>query len=79
MQSTTVRVNSATHQALENLAQATGSSIQGVLRAAVEAYRREVFLERTNRAYADLKQDRKAWAERQEELEAWDGTAGDGL
>jgi len=79
MQSTTVRVNPATRQALANLAEETHSSIQAVLREAVEAYRREVFLERTNQAYAELKKDPKAWAEYQKELAAWDRTVKDGL
>ena len=79
MQSTTVRVNPSTHKALANLAEETHASIQTVLRAAVETYRREVFLERTNQAYAELKKDPKAWAEYQKELAAWDRMAKDGL
>jgi predicted transcriptional regulator len=79
MQSTTVRVNLATHRVLTRLAEDTHFSIQTVLSNAVEAYRREVFLHRTNQAYAELKKDPKAWAERQEELAEWDGTTKDGL
>jgi hypothetical protein len=45
----------------------------------VEAYRREIFLDRTNRAYAELKKDPKAWAEHQKELAAWNSTTKDGL
>jgi len=50
MQSTTVRVNLTTHKVLTRLAEETHFSIQTVLNKAVEAYRREVFLERTNQA-----------------------------
>jgi len=79
MQSTTIRVNLATHKVLARLADETHFSIQTVLNNAVEAYRREVFLERTNQAYAELKKDPKAWAECQEELEVWNSTTKDGL
>ena len=79
MQSTTVRVNLATHKVLTRLAEETHFSIQTVLNNAVEAYRREVFLDRTNQAYAELKKDPKAWAKCQEELAAWDSTAKDGV
>ena len=79
MQSTTVRVNLMTHKALTRLADETHFSIQTLLNNAVEAYRREVFLDRTNQAYADLKKDPKAWAEFQEELAAWNSTTKDGL
>ena len=79
MQSTTVRVNLTTHKALTSLAEETHFSIQTVLSNAVEAYRREVFLDRTNQAYAELKKDPRAWAECQEERAVWNGTTKDGL
>ena len=79
MQSTTVRVNLTTHKVLTSLARETHFSIQTVLNNAVEAYRREIFLDRTNHAYAELKKDPKAWAECQEELEVWNSTTKDGL
>jgi len=53
--------------------------MQTVLNEALEAYRREVFLQRTNQAYAELRSDPAAWARYQKELGAWDGTSGDGL
>jgi hypothetical protein len=79
MQSTTVRVNLATHKVLTRLAEETHFSIQTVLNNAVEAYRREVFLDHTNQAYAELKKDPKAWAEFQAEMAAWNSTTRDGL
>ena len=79
MQSTTVRVNLATHKVLTRLAEETHFSVQTVLNNAVEAYRREVFLDHTNQAYAELKKDPKAWAECQEELAVWNSTTKDGL
>ena len=79
MQSTTIRVRPETHQTLAKLAKQSHLSMQTVLREALEAYRREVFLQRTNQAYGKLRSDPAAWAEYQEELKAWDRTAEDGL
>ncbi len=79
MQSTTIRVRLETHKTLARLAKDNHSSIQIVLSEALEAYRREVFLQRTNQAYAELRSDPVAWVQYQEELAAWDGTAEDGL
>ncbi len=79
MQSTTVRVNQATHQTLTSLAKETKSSIQAVLSEAVEVYRRERFLQRVNQAYADLRRNPGAWADHRGELEVWEITGTDGL
>jgi predicted transcriptional regulator len=79
MQSTTIRVHPETHKTLARLARENHSSMQTVLNEALETYRREVFLQRTNQAYADLRNDSAAWARYQKELGAWDGTSGDGL
>jgi predicted transcriptional regulator len=78
MQSTTIRVRSQTHKTLARLAKENHSSMQAVLNEALEAYRREVFLRRTNRAYAELRNDAAAWARYEKELEAWDGALEDG-
>jgi len=79
MQSTTIRVHPETHKTLARLAKENHSSMQTVLNEALETYRREVFLQRANQAYAELRSDPAAWARYQKELGAWDGTSGDGL
>jgi predicted transcriptional regulator len=79
MQSATIRVHRETHKALAKLAKENHSSMQAVLNEALEAYRREIFLRRTNRAYAELRSDAAAWARYEKELGAWDGTLEDGL
>ena len=79
MQATTVRMSPSTRQTLNRLADATHSSVQRVLEAAVETYRRQVFLDQTNLAFAALRQDPAAWAAYLEDLEPWEGTARDGL
>jgi predicted transcriptional regulator len=79
MQSTTIRVRLETHKTLAKLAKESHSSIQTVLSDALETYRREVFLQRANQAYAELRSDPTAWAEYQKELAPWDATAENGL
>jgi hypothetical protein len=46
---------------------------------AVEAYRRQRFLEESNRAFAALRTDPETWKTEQAEREAWDMTLADGL
>jgi predicted transcriptional regulator len=79
MQSTTIRVRPETHKALARLAKENHSSMQNVLNEALEAYRRKVFLQRANQAYAELRNDPAAWSHYQKEMKAWDGTTEDGL
>ena len=78
MQATTVRVSPATREALASLARVTDSSLQGVLDAAVEAYRRQIFLERTNQAFSELRKNPAAWAEYQQDIASWETTGTDG-
>jgi len=44
-----------------------------------ELHRRQLFLERTNNAFAALKSNRKAWKEEQEKRAVWDTALLDGL
>ncbi len=46
---------------------------------AAELHRRQLFLERTNNAFAALKSNKKAWEEEQEERAIWDAALFDGL
>ena len=75
----TIHVRPATRQTLEQLATDTRSSVQNVLDAAVEVYRRQVFLEQTNQALADLRKEDRTWKEYQQEIEQWETTGNDGL
>ena len=79
MQATTVRISPATRRTLTELSQATDSSLQGVLNAAVEAYRRQVFLERANDAFAELRRNPDDWAKYQQELAEWESLGSEGL
>lgn len=79
MMGTTIRISQRSHETLRALAQTAHESMQAVLDKAVEAYRRKLFLEEVNRAYADLREDREAWGELESERAAWDSTLADGL
>ena len=79
MPSTTVRIKRETKQLLEEIANQTGQKTQQILDEAIEAYRRRVFLERANQAYAALQQDADQWAEELAERRAWDAASSDGL
>ena len=79
MLAATIHVRPATRQTLEQLATDTRSSVQNVLDAAVEVYRRQVFLEQTNQALAGLRKEDRTWKEYQQEIEQWETTGNDGL
>jgi predicted transcriptional regulator len=76
---TTVRVTNETHGSLRELAEELQQPISQVLAAAVEHYRRWVFLEKVNEEYARLWADPVAWAEELAERELLEGTLKDGL
>ncbi len=77
--SVNVRVSKQTHQQLTELAKENGLSMQTVLDRAVEAYRRQSFLEALNADFAALRQDPQAWQEELEERKLWEQTLLDGL
>ncbi len=53
--------------------------MQVILDRAIELYRRQRFLEESNRAFAALRANSKRWKSEQAEREAWDATLADGL
>ena len=79
MKTTTVRIKRETKQVLDRLAKQTGQKTQDVLDHAIDAYRRRVFLDQANQAYATLRQDDAQWAEEIAERKAWNATSGNGL
>lgn len=79
MAGTTVRVPEETRQTLSEIANETGESLQSIVAKAVEAYRRQRILDRTNAAYAALRNDPDMWRELQEERAEWDDTLRDDL
>ncbi len=79
MSSSTVRISSSARQSLRGLSTRTGKPMQAVVEEAIELYRRRLFLEEVNDAYATLRQDPAAWSEIAEERAEWDSTLADGL
>lgn len=79
MASETVRIHPQTHAKLKQLAEESGQSMTELLEKAVEAYRRQRFLEALNEDFAALRARRKAWGDELEERKAWDRTLADGL
>src|SRR5262249_53452675 len=78
MSTPTIPVSEATYRNLQQLAEQTGQSITTVLDQA-DAYRRKVFFEQLNSAYAALKADPAVWAEIEEERRSMAGSLMDGL
>jgi hypothetical protein len=79
MASDTVRIRSETHAKLRDIAKASGKSMPEVLDEAVETLRRIRILENTDRAFAVLRSDPKAWRAELDEREQWSATLADDL
>ena len=75
----TARISEPTRDVLRSLAAESGESLQAILEKAVELYRRQRFLQESNRAFAALRADQKAWKSEQAERALWDAAVGDGL
>ncbi len=75
----TTRISPAAHEVLRELSQAEGKPMAALLDEAVEALRRQRFLEGVNAAYAGLRSDRRAWRAIEAERRSWDVTLPDGL
>jgi hypothetical protein len=75
----TVRISDSARGTLRQLARAEGKSMLALVDEAVEALRRQRFLEQVNAAYATLRGDPRAWEETEAERREWDVTLGDGL
>ena len=74
-----VPISEAARQTLRDLADQLGRTEIEVLDKALDAYRRQVFIEKVNSAYAALRADTKAWAEVEEERRSMAGSLMDGL
>jgi hypothetical protein len=79
MTNPTARIREMTNAVLHELAQDTGKTVEEVLDAAVEDYRRKIFIEKVNAGYAALRADPVAWAEVEAERESMAGSLMDGL
>jgi len=79
MSTLTVRISNTSRNILRELAAQKGASMQTLLDKAIEAYRRQLFLEEINQAYAALREDPKAEAQVEKDRAVWDATLKDGL
>ncbi len=75
----TVRIEARAHETLSAIAKAKAIPMSEALTRAVELLRREVFFEQLNAGFAALRADSDAWAEEQDERNAWDTSSADGL
>jgi len=75
----TTRISASAHGTLREMSKAEGKPMLALLDEAVEALRRQRFLERLNTAYATLRADARAWDAVEDERRAWDVTLPDGL
>jgi predicted DNA-binding protein len=72
MSSTTVRISSSAKTTLKALSERTNRRMQEIVDEAIEQYRRRLFLEEANEAFARLHADEKRWSEELGERAAWD-------
>ncbi len=77
--SKTVRISEETNENLDQLSKSIGKSKQDIVERAVELFVRQLFLKKAHKAYAALKNDKKAWEEELEERGEWDITLNEGL
>lgn len=77
--SATVRISQSSWKALKLIAAQAGEPMHAVLDKAIEAYRRQYFLQEANKAYEALRENPEDWQEEVKEREAWDITLGNGL
>jgi hypothetical protein len=77
--SATIRITNRSRETVRALARDMGLQQQEVLDRAVEAYRRQLFLQGANAAYAALRDNPAAWAAEQAERAVWDVAVGDGV
>jgi hypothetical protein len=75
----TVCLSETSQRILKELTEQTGQAIPQILDKALDAYRRKLFFEQVNAAYAALRADPLAWAEVEEERRSMDGCLMDGL
>ena len=78
MSSSTVRISKESNSILREIAAQEKKSLQTILDAAIEDYRRRRFLQEANKAYSVLKENPKNWKVELEERKQWETTLSDG-
>jgi hypothetical protein len=67
-----VRISESAKRTLRDLAARDGTTMQSVLDRAVEAYRRQRFLEEANSAFQILREEGAGWEDELRERREWD-------
>ncbi|MSU78226.1 MAG: hypothetical protein EXS16_09025 [Gemmataceae bacterium] len=75
----TIDLAESSRAVLRELVDATGKTPNEVVGSALDAYRRQLFFEKLNAGYAELRSDPVAWAEFQSEFAELDSVPIDGL
>lgn len=75
---TTIRVSRELYNTVKTIARQQNENIQDVIEHAVKDYKKKKFFREMDEAYSRLRADRQAWAEENEEREAWDAALLDG-
>lgn len=78
MSSSTIRISKESNSILREIAAQEKKSLQTILDAAIEDYRRRRFLQEANKAYSVLKENPKNWKVELEERKQWETTLSDG-
>jgi len=78
MPSSTVRISKESSNILRAIANQEKKSLQTILDAAIEDYRRHRFLREANKAYSAIRKNPKTWKAELEERKQWDTTLSDG-
>lgn len=78
MSSSTVRISKESSNILREIATQDRKSLQSILDAAIEDYRRHRFLQEANKAYSALRKNPKTWEAELEERNQWDVALSDG-
>jgi predicted transcriptional regulator len=78
MSTATIRISEPAHRILRQLAQQDHKPMQAILEQAIEAYRRQRFLEGLGADFAVLRENEAEWKAEQQERSDWDVTLSDG-
>ena len=79
MPTCTVDISESSRQLLSDLAAKTGQSTTQVLEKALAAYQKQVFFDKLNAGYAELRADSSQWSEHEAERTQLDAANLDGL
>jgi predicted transcriptional regulator len=72
MQTSAIRISESTYRKLQEISQQKRIPIQTLLDQAIEAYRRQLFLEGLSADFATLHRNKSEWLAEKKERSAWD-------